>query len=62
MEKVQDVDLFVSAEPDVEVSAETHRILDERIQSASEGRLIPAAAARKRIQQWLSKSSTTKTR
>ena len=40
----------------------TSRILKQRIKSAAEGRTVSASAARKRIQRWLSKSSTTKTR
>ena len=55
------IDPFVSTEPGVELDDETRRILEERIKCADEGRLIPAAEARKRINQWLSKSSTLKT-
>jgi predicted transcriptional regulator len=32
------------------------------MKTADEGRLVPADKARQRIHQWLSKSSTTKTR
>jgi hypothetical protein len=32
------------------------------MKTADEGRLVSAEKARQRIQQWLSKSSTTKTR
>jgi predicted transcriptional regulator len=32
------------------------------MKTADEGRVVPAEKARQRIQQWLSKSSTTKTR
>ena len=53
-------DPFVSNEPPVEIDEETDRILAERIRTAPE-RLVPADEARKRIQEWLSKSSTTKT-
>lgn len=56
------VDLFVSSEPDVEVDLETKRVLDERIRTADFRCLVPAAEARQRVQEWLSKSSTTKTR
>jgi hypothetical protein len=46
----------------IELSAETSRILKQRIKSADEGRLVSAKEARQRIQQWLSKTSITKTR
>ena len=61
MAKVE-TDPFVSHELPVEVSAETARILDERIKSADEGRLVPAEATREQIRQWLLSSSTTKKR
>lgn len=56
------IDPFVSMEPEVEVDAETSRILQERIKTADEGRVVAAEDARKQIKQWLSRSSTTKTR
>ena len=62
MGKPQRVDPFVSREPEVEVDAATSRILKQRIKTTDEGRLVSAKAARRRIQRWLSSSSTTKTR
>jgi hypothetical protein len=62
MSKSQRIDPFVSSEAEVKVDAATSRILRRRIKSASEGRTVSATAARQRIQRWLSKSSTTKTR
>ena len=59
---VKTIDPFVSSEPAIEVSPGTSRILKERMKTADEGRLVSAEEARCRIQQWLSKSSTTKTR
>jgi hypothetical protein len=46
----------------VEISPVTSRLLQQRVKTSVEGRLVPAEEARQRIQQWLSKSSTTKTR
>jgi len=60
--KVEIVDPFVSREPEVEVDAETGRILKHRIRTAGEGHVVSAEEARQRIRQWLSKSATTKTR
>jgi hypothetical protein len=62
MAKAKSIDPFVCSQPAVEISPATNRILTQRMKSADEGRLVSAATARKRIQQWLSKSSTTKTR
>jgi hypothetical protein len=62
MSEPQRVNPFVSDEPEVEVDPATSRILEERAKTADQGRLVPAKAARQRIQRWLSKSSTTKTR
>jgi hypothetical protein len=56
------IDRFVSTEPQVELGPETSRILEERIKSADAGHLVLAEEARQRIQEWLSKSSTAKTR
>jgi hypothetical protein len=56
------VDPFVSTEPEIELDPETRRILDERIKSADAGHLVSAEQARQHLQEWLSKSSTTKTR
>jgi hypothetical protein len=62
MPKAKSADPFVCNEPAVETSAATSRILKQRMRTADQGRLVSAEKARKRIQQWLSKSSTTKTR
>ena len=61
--KPQRADPFVSNEPVVEVDAATSRVLRQRVKTAVEGRLFPPPkSARERIQRWLSKSATTKTR
>lgn len=62
MGKPQSIDAFVCNEPEVEVDAETGRILEQRMRTADEGRLVSAEEARRRIKQWLSNSATTKTR
>lgn len=62
MAKAKIIDPFVSNESPVEVSPATSRLLKQRMKTADEGRLVPADKARQRIHQWLSKSSTTKTR
>jgi len=55
------IDPFVSAEPEVAVDSETRRLLQERMKSADQGRLVSPEEARQRIQQWLSNFDTTKT-
>jgi hypothetical protein len=55
-----ELDLFASAEPDIEVSVETLRLLDER--GADNSPLIPAAEARERILKRLLKLSIGPTR
>jgi hypothetical protein len=62
MAKVKSPDPFVCNEPAAEISATTGSILKRRMKTADEGRLVSAGKARQRIQQWLSRSSTTKTR
>ena len=62
MAETNAIDPFVSAEPEVEVDAETSRILQERIKTADEGHLVSSEDAREQIQQWLSRFSTTKKR
>jgi hypothetical protein len=62
MGKAQSMDAFICNEPEVEVDAETSRVLEQRIRSADAGRLVSAEEARLHIQQWLSESATTKTR
>jgi hypothetical protein len=47
---------LVSEEPEVEVDAPT-----SRIETADQGCLVPANAARQQIQRWYSKSTTTET-
>jgi hypothetical protein len=61
MAKAKSIDPFICNEP-VEISPATSRILKQRIKTAGEGRVVTPERARHRIQQWLSKSSTTKTR
>ena len=62
MAKAKNANPFVCDEPEVEIAPASSRILKQRIKTADEGRLVPASQARRRIKQWLSKSSTTKTR
>lgn len=61
MAKIESPDPFVCND-EVEVDAETSRILKERVESADQGRLVSAEEARRRIREWLSKSSITKMR
>jgi hypothetical protein len=62
MAKAKSVDPFVCDEPAVQISQKTSRILKQRMKTADEGRLVSGERARQRIEQWLSKSSTTKAR
>jgi len=62
MAQAKSLDPFVCDEPAVEVNPATARILKQRMKNADEGRLVSGEKARRRIQQWLSKSATTKTR
>ena len=62
MAKAKSIDPFVCNDPAIEISPATSRLLKERMKTADEGRLVSGEKARQRIQQWLSKSSTTKTR
>jgi hypothetical protein len=59
MPKANSIDPFVCNEPTVEISPATSHILKQRIRTADEGRLVSAEEARRRLRQWLSKSSTT---
>ncbi len=61
MAKIMSIDPFVCKQP-VEISPAISRILKQRMKTADEGRVVSAEKARQRIQQWLLKSSTTKTR
>jgi hypothetical protein len=62
MSKLHRTDPLVSVEAEVKVDSATSRLLKQRIKSAGEGRTVSSAVARQRINRWLSKSSTTKTR
>ncbi|HEV8039832.1 MAG TPA: hypothetical protein VGP62_13275 [Bryobacteraceae bacterium] len=62
MAKNRSIDPFVSNESAVEINQATGCLLKQRMKTAVEGRLIPADKARQRIHEWLSRSSTTKTR
>ena len=62
MANAKSIDPFVCDEPEVEISPETSRILEQRLKTADEGHLVPAEEARQHITEWLSKSSTTETR
>jgi hypothetical protein len=62
MGKPQSVDAFVCNGPEVAVDAEASRILEERMNTAEEGRLVSAEEAWRRLKQWLSNSGTTETR
>jgi len=61
MANAKSIDPFVCNEP-AEIGPATSRILKQPSKTADEGRVVPAEQARRRIQQWPSKSSTTKTR
>jgi hypothetical protein len=62
MAKAKNSDPFICNGPAVQVSPATNRLLKQRMKTADDGRLVSAEKARERIQEWLSKSSTTKTR
>ena len=62
MAKGKSNDPFVSSELPIEVGPATSRVLKQRMKTADQGRLISAEKARQRMQEWLSKSSTTQTR
>jgi hypothetical protein len=49
------IDPFVSTEAVVEVDDVTSGLLKKRSETAAEGKLVPAAAARKQMKQWLFK-------
>jgi len=55
-------DPFVVEESQGEIDAETSRILDERAKAADAGRVVSGEQTRQRLQEWLSGSSTRKTR
>jgi len=61
MAKIKSIDPFVSNDP-VEIGPAATRILKQRSRAADEDHLVSPEKARERIQQWLSKSDTTKTR
>ncbi|HEY3739060.1 MAG TPA: hypothetical protein VGL53_04405 [Bryobacteraceae bacterium] len=42
-------DPFVSTEPEIELDEDARRVLDERIESADEQKMLTAEAARQRI-------------
>jgi hypothetical protein len=62
MVKADSIDPFVCDEPEVEISPATIRTLKQRAETADGGRLVSAKQARQQIKQWLSRSSTTKSR
>lgn len=55
------IDPFVSTD-EAAIDDATTRLLEERVQTADQGKTVPAAAAREQMLRWLSKSATTKTR
>jgi len=52
--EVNSEDPFVSTELEIEVDAETSRILDRRIRTAADGHLVSEEEARHRIKRWIS--------
>ena len=62
MGMLRSIDAFICNEPEAEVDAETSRIIEQRMRTADEGRLVSAEEARRPIQQWLSQSGTTRRR
>jgi predicted transcriptional regulator len=51
-------DPFISTEEAVEVDEETLKAIDEGIQAAEEGRVVPAEEVPAQIAQWISNFST----
>jgi hypothetical protein len=62
MADAKSIDPFVCDEPEVEISPETSRILEQRLKTADEDHLVSTEEGRLRIKEWLSKSSITETR
>ena len=57
-----DLKLQVPVTEEVEVDARTLAAIDRGIKAVKEGRVVSSEEARQRIQKWLTKSSTPKTR
>ncbi|HEV2963912.1 MAG TPA: hypothetical protein VG649_18945 [Candidatus Angelobacter sp.] len=57
-----DLKLQVPVTEEVEVDAETLAAIDRGLKAVKEGRVVSSDEARQRIQKWLTKSSTPKTR
>ena len=55
-------DPFVSTEEAMEVDAETSSAIKRGIRDADEGRVVSSDEVRKIVRQWITKSSTRKTR
>jgi predicted transcriptional regulator len=51
-------DLFISAEPEVEVDAETAAAIQRGIQAADAGKVVSNDEVRELVSQWISKLST----
>jgi len=52
------IDLLVSTEAEVDIDAETLAAINEGVQAADEGRVLPAEAVPNLMSQWISKFST----
>jgi predicted transcriptional regulator len=57
MARLEPVDFFVSTE-EVEIDDETTGAIQRGIEDADAGRVVTIEEARKRMEQWLSKSSS----
>ena len=57
-----DLKLQVPVTEEVEVDARTLAAIDRGIKAVKEGRVVSSEEASQRIQKWLTKSSTPKTR
>ena len=61
MGEMKPADQFTSTEEEVEVDEETLAAIDRGIKAADEGRVVPLEEARRRMQEWHTKSSSRKT-
>jgi predicted transcriptional regulator len=62
MAHLKSADPFISAEPEIEVDADTAAAIRQGLRDAKEGRVVSAEDVRKLIPQWISKFSTPKQR
>jgi predicted transcriptional regulator len=62
MASLKGADPFVSAEPEIEVDADTAAAIRQGLRDAKDGRVVSAEEVRKLSPQWISRFSTPKQR